>query len=197
MNKTRVITTVAVLVVAAAAERIVFTMVLREPPEPVPGGPAQPRTTGPVPTVPPKSAKLPLKFDTCENHIGQLALASKIFSVPKGDGIHYPRTMAELYTSGMIPDPTVFLCPDDKSPVELAEGLKTSYESALDLAPAPFDDGVPDDLPIFWDKPGNHEGGRNVCTFSVRASFLTEDEFQNELARLKAYFEVMQAEDDE
>ena len=122
----------------------------------------------------------------CVNRLRQLAVACTMYLDAVGGHRFFPKTLSELYTSKIVGEPTLFVCPNDRNPVRTADGLLVSYESIFDLAPVQLTDVLPPTTPMIWDKQGNHPNGRHVCFADTHVKFVAEEEFQKMMAQLKA-----------
>jgi len=70
----------------------------------------------------------------CKNNLRQLATGAIQYIDQYGKGRYFPKELSIIYTSKIILDPSIYVCPDDVDPHDLVKGLPCSYESAFDRA---------------------------------------------------------------
>ena len=125
----------------------------------------------------------------CKNNLRQLGTAAIQYIDQFGKGRYYPKTLATLYTSGLLKQPDLFGCPQDAPTTDLVEGVKTSYESAFDRAGEDYQflDKTPSNLILIWEKSPTHRGRRNVAFFDAHVETMNETQFEQALKRLDEY----------
>ena len=101
-------------------------------------------------------------------------------------GMEYTATLAELFPQ-YVEVARSFVCPGDKEPVTIGEGIKCSYWYAGKLLP-----GTPPNVIVAYDKAGNHEGGRNALFGDMHVEWVAEEAFQ---ARLNEGLRLLKQKD--
>jgi hypothetical protein len=95
-----------------------------------------------------------------------------------GRAQYFPPSLKALYDKEIISVPGIFVCPDRarKTTGEFA----TDYECMLDLAGLRIsEDMVSSEVPLAWDKPGNHDDGIKVVHFDSHVEFYSgKDAYQ-------------------
>lgn len=99
-----------------------------------------------------------------------------------GDGAGSLSLLHPMYLSNLA----LFRCPSSDIPPNAPAPLTEQWSSYHydNTMPAPAK-ARPDRM-LVWDKPGNHDGGRNVLFLDGHVSYMTEAEFQTKLAEQKA-----------
>lgn len=124
----------------------------------------------------------------CRDRLCKLGrIACRSYMDRFGEQKFYPKSLDELRTKGVVAPVAfwIFRCPDDRNPVRRPDGTLSSYECMFDIVPNRLTDDIPGDLPMIWDKKGNHRNGRNVCFVDTYIEFVSEKDFQQMIAELK------------
>lgn len=125
---------------------------------------------------------MPVKGDSCANHLRAICVANSIWQEKFGwPEKQYPRSLEALHNSGIIQDPKLFLCVDTGRKPKKGLFL-TDYECILERAGLTITESMrtPEaplsDVPLAWDKSGNHPDGFWVVHFDFGQRFIEDDE---------------------
>jgi|GEM_PF-2995981 len=127
------------------------------------------------------------KTAKCKSNLRQIGIGLVQYLASVGGHRFYPPDLKALMDKEIITEPGVFVCPLD--PVE-AEGWYCSYESIFDLTDEKLTDDLPADTLMVWDNAPRH-GGRCVSYADGHVEYMTELNFQAQLAKLKEFLEKM------
>jgi len=120
----------------------------------------------------------------CKNNLRQIGIACVLYIDEKGRHRFYPNKLEDLLTQGVVAERSLFICPCSRD-VPRPDAFVCSYESILDLTEKRLTaTTIPSDMPLAWDKRGNHRSGRCVVYADSHVDFLDEERFQKEYARM-------------
>lgn len=107
----------------------------------------------------------------CMNHLRQVGAAYLLHLENQGQG---PLSLLDLKDA--LGEPSVLICPLDKTPLKPEEGLRSSYDTAFERAAGfALPEGMPAHLPLAWDRTAWHDGGRNVCFFDGHVEHIPDE----------------------
>ena len=117
----------------------------------------------------------------CKNNLRQIGLACSTYANEHGSMA--PQRLEDLFGQ-QIRAKKILVCPEDKRPLRISEGLECSYRYVGQLSPK-----IGPGVIVAYDKRGNHRDGRNVLLFSGQVMWAPERLFaarlQQSLARVK------------
>lgn len=116
---------------------------------------------------------------TCRDRLTAIGEAMTRYLDEYGDDGRFPKSLAALVEKGLLKK-ELLLCPSDRDPKTMAPGVRTSYQSAFELAKKQLDDTLPGEWICCWDKPGNHRSQRNVLCFDGRTKAWPQEYFRSQ-----------------
>jgi len=129
----------------------------------------------------------------CMSNLKQIGTAAHLWLSKFGDMEKFPPSLKVLQDEKIIMEPMVFICPNTTTKPVPGEFV-TDYECIMDRVDFPITESIAGgDVPMAWDKPGNHDDGFNVVYFDTHVTFFSDDETgsrrQEFLAEVDAWIE--------
>jgi prepilin-type processing-associated H-X9-DG protein len=139
------------------------------------------------------ASKAPASPDTatvkrCDRNLGEILKAIVSYKAANND--KWPRSLADVVPK-YLSDPKVLICPADKTPMTIKNGLPCSYRY---IGNAPWSD-IKTPWFILYDHAA-HDGGRNFVFFDGHTHHLYEQDFQKVLAGLYEQLKPLMAKPD-
>jgi hypothetical protein len=153
---------------------------------------------------------LAMESKNCVNNLKKLHLALLNYKKMKGKHRFFPRfkgemLVASLFRSGVLQDANVLLCPattdDNHNGVDLGgmnsdlranvdpglvsyTGINNNKGSPVNILKLVHQKKIPpSQVPVIWDKKGNHLGYRHVLFLDGHIDKVADDEFEEKYAR--------------
>jgi len=125
----------------------------------------------------------------CSSNLKQIGTAANIWLSKHGNMEKWPPSLKALVDDEIIMEPKVFICPGTATSLVPGEFV-TDYECIMDRVDFPITESMAGgDVPMAWDKPGNHYDGFNVVYFDSHVEFQPDDRREEFLAEVDAWIE--------
>jgi len=130
----------------------------------------------------------------CSSNLKQIGTAAHLWMNKFGDMEKFPPSLKALQDEKIIMEPMVFICPNTTTKPVPGEFV-TDYECMLDRAGFTITEAMAGgDVPMAWDKPGNHDDGFNVVYFDSHVEFQPDDRTGSERRKFLAEVDAWIAE---